>query len=300
MFKIIIFIFFLFFSIASAEDLFKGVDIDYYTVYLVRLNNGDIMSGRIEEVGMDKNNAKFIKIKSMIGTPKIYENEVAEIIPEADKNRHRHRHFIMPSGFGVEDNHFLSNYEVAMFYLGFGITEYFSVTLGRTFVPTVLDEHQVTFVNAKATVLDINWDSIPGGLKLAIGGNLGFANHNNRLSHLYTSFTFYGDKTDLTGMVYTKIGSDDVYRFRINQNIYDFIYENGTFGIGLGLTTKISSDHNMFLVGELWNYDIHKLTNTAVLGAFRVANTTFSADFGFVFMTVPYLIPVVNFAWTPF
>lgn len=269
-------------------------------IYIIKLINGDVISGKIIEISKDEEGKLFLKINTLVGTTKIYENEIADIFKEVEKNRNRHKHFIMPSSFPIENNHFISNYALAAFYIGFGITEYFSLTAGRTFVPTVRSEHQISALNLKITPYSVNWDEMPGGMKIGLGANIGFANNNNQISHIYGNFTFFGDKTDITGLVYSKVGSEDYYEFRINENKYDFIFENGSFGIGVGITTELSKHHDLYLVGELWNTNITKKTNTALLGAIRIANQNISADFGFVFMTVPYFFPIMSFTWTPF
>jgi len=274
--------------------------IDFGEVYIIKLINGDLISGKIIEISKDESGKLFLKINTLIGTTKIYENEIADIYKEVEKNRNRHKHFIMPSSFPIENNHFISNYALASFYLGFGITEYFSLTAGRTFVPTIRSEHQLSVLNLKITPYSVDWDEIPGGMKIGLGANIGFANNDNQISHMYGNFTFFGDKTDITGLVYSKIGSEDYYEFRINENKYDLIFENGSFGIGVGITTELSKNHDLYLIGELWNTNITKKTNTALLGAIRIANQNISADFGFVFMTVPYFVPVMSFTWTPF
>ena len=154
-------------------------------------------------------------------------------------------------------------------------------------------------LNAKLTLVNIEWDNMPGGMKMALGGNLTFINDKNRLSHLYGVVTFYGDRTDISATVYTKTGAEDYYQPRFNNELVDINYENGAFGVALGITTKITARHGFYFLGELWNNNIAKMTNTALLGGLRVCNSNFSADFGILFFTVPYIIPVVNFVWTP-
>ncbi|HRP02613.1 MAG TPA: hypothetical protein PLE30_08205 [Candidatus Kapabacteria bacterium] len=283
-----------------SKDIFKKTKLIPYEVYVVRLNNGDILSGKVLELDRDKNNKLYIKLANILGNPIIYEDDIIEIYPEASKNRHRHRHFIMPSAFEIGNDHFISNYMLGFFYAGFGISDFISITAGRTFIPIIEAQYQATLANIKFTIIDEKWDSMKGGLKVSLGGNLAFLNNKNNLNHIYTNFTFYGEKTDITGLIFAKTGNEDIYDFRLNDNLYNFIYEDGAFGLGLGITTKISTNHNLFFVGELWNTNITKRTNTALLGAIRLTNTSFSADFGFVFMTVPYFFPIINFAWTPF
>eukprot|EP00825_Cyclidium_porcatum_P048823 TRINITY_DN8308_c0_g1_i4.p2 TRINITY_DN8308_c0_g1~~TRINITY_DN8308_c0_g1_i4.p2 ORF type:complete len:108 (+),score=33.52 TRINITY_DN8308_c0_g1_i4:3-326(+) len=44
-----------------------------------------------------------------------------------------------------------------------------------------------------------------------------------------------------------------------------------------------------FFLGELWNNNIAKMTNTALLGGLRVCNSNFSADFGILSVSYTHL-----------
>jgi hypothetical protein len=278
---------------------FKGVWVDFSAIYVVRLNNGDILTGKVLKIDSSSEKGVFMKFETMLGNPLIYQNEVVDFYLKDNSNRQRHRTFIMPTAFPIGDDLFISNYELAFFYAGFGVYDILSVTGGRSAIPTLLPGQQISVINAKLTLINIEWDNIPGGMKMALGGNLTFINDKNRLSHIYGNVTFYGDRTDITANIYTKTGAEDYYQPRFNNELIDMTYENGAFGIGLGITTKISERHGFYFLGELWNNNIAKMTSTALLGGLRVCNSNFSADFGLLFFTVPYIFPVVNFVWTP-
>lgn len=282
---------------ADIIDTFTGND---ETQYVIRLKNGDLITGYLVEVSNDTTNGGSIKFRTQIGTTTIYLSEMVEVQIKDDLNRHSHRAFIMPTAEPIGKNHFISNYMIALFYAGFGIYDYVSITAGHSVIPTVLQQDQISILNVKATLYTMEWESMKGGMSIALGGNLAFINDKNRLSHIYSNVTFRGDRTDITGMFYVKTGDADFYDFRFSDRLYNAIYTNNSFGIGVSMTTKFTERNDLYFVGEIWNTDIQQVTNTAILGGLRLQNSSFSADFGFIFFTAPAIIPVFNFAWTPF
>ncbi len=268
--------------------------------YVVRLKNGDILTGKIVEILDESDNGGGIKLQTFLGAPVIYYKEIAEIYPKILSDRTKNRIFIMPTGDAIGRDHFIANYELALFYAGFGIMDILSVTVGRSFIPTVMNHDQISLINAKATIFRMFWENTPGGMAIALGGNLMFINNKNNISHLYTSVNFTGERTDINGIVFLKTGNQDFYTARFGRELYDFIYENGSFGVGVGIKTKFSERHGLYFVGELWNINVAKVTNTAIMLGLRLQNSRFSGDFGFAFFTVPYIFPVASFSWTPF
>jgi hypothetical protein len=82
--------------------------------------------------------------------------------------------------------------------------------------------------------------------------------------------------------------------------MYPFVYEDGSFGLALGVDTHLSAWKDVRIIGELWNSNISKPTDTGVLLGVRLGNTKFSADFGLALFTSPFLLPFTSFSWTPF
>ncbi len=284
----------------SIEINLDELKIDNETVYMVRLKNGDILTGLLVDIINDEKKGNALKLQTMIGNPIIYLNEISYFEEKSSYNRNKHRAFILPTAEPIGDDHFVGNYELLFFYAGFGIMDYFSVTAGRSAIPGAMSGEQVSVLNLKGTVLNMDWDNYPGGMTVGLGANIAFINDRNRIVNYFTNFTFHIDRTYLTAAIYTKQGGDDFYTAYFQNEKIDFMYQNGAFGLALGLTTKFSERHDLYFVGELWNSDFTKLTNTGILGALRIANSTFSADFGMIFFTQPMILPVVNFVWTPF
>lgn len=275
----------------------KGVE-DVKVV--IRFKNGDILTGFITRYIQDEENGEGFKFKTSLGTTTIYNKEIVEIREFYSNYRHSHRVFLMPTAEPIENNHFIGNFELGFFYAGIGITKYFSLTAGRSIIPGISNKHQISTLNTKVTFLQIPWQNYPGKLSIAAGGNIAFINHNNRIENYYAVSTLHFDRTRFTTTVFTKNGPRDFYELRFQNNLYDMIYENGAFGIGLGLDTKISKWHDIRFIGEIWNNNVLKRSNSGVLLGVRLANTELSSDFGIAFFTQPFLVPFLSFTWTPF
>lgn len=271
---------------------------DYECV--IRLVNGDIITGVITDVFSSENEGAGIKILTELGKATIYLNQIADIRIKDDYYRHNHRVFLLPTANPIKNNHFIGSFELLFLYFGAGISDIFSITAGRTIIPQVTSSQQISIINAKFTFLSMEFDSVARMVNLAVGGNLGFANHNNRFQHLYVVSTVRLYKTELTGSVYYKIGSDDFNFISYGNNLLELKYPNGSFGLGLGLDTEIPRMKGFHFIGELWNIDVERPTNTALVLGLRLCNTKVSADFGFALFTQPYIFPFVSFVWTPF
>lgn len=267
---------------------------------VIRLKNGDIITGVITEVFTSENEGTGIKILTELGKATIYNNQIADIRFKDEFYRHNHRIFLLPTANPIKNNHFVGSFELLFLYFGAGISDFFSITAGRTIVPQVSSSQQISLINAKFTFFTMEFDSIARMVSLAIGGNLGFANHNNRFQHLYLVSTVKLFKTELTGTVIYKVGSDDFNFINYGNNIQELKYPNGSFGIGLGIDTEIPKTKGLHFIGELWNIDVERPTNTAIMLGLRLCNTSVSADFGLALFTQPYIFPFVSFVWTPF
>ncbi len=289
-------------NIAYADEgIFNNLRADGETEYLIRLKNGDEISGTITEHISDPDDGEGIKFRTEIGTAVIYESQVLEIIPIGEYYRHKHRIFLQPTADPISNDHFIGAFELMLFYMGFGISDYVSVTAGHSFIPSLPSRDQVSLIDIKATLVNMKLRSLGNELSLAVGGNLAFVNHNNRFTHLYGVGTFKFSKTSLNAMIFSKIGGKEIYDLMFGENYRDsFLYSSGSTGLGLGVDTKFSSTHNIHFIGELWNSDFTRPSNTAILLGFRIANTSVAADFGLAFFTQPFIVPFGSFVWTPF
>ncbi|TAL70442.1 MAG: hypothetical protein EPN82_02190 [Bacteroidetes bacterium] len=284
----------------SENDILKGILPNRDQEYILRLNNGDIISGFVIEMVNDPEDGEGIKLKTVVGNAIIFANQIVEITAKEEHYRHGHSVYLLPSAEPISNNHFIGMYELMFLYAGVGIGDIVSITAGHSFLPGISSNQQISVMNVKLSLLSLEFEDVARKMTLAIGGNLAFVNSYNRFIHLYGVGTVELSRTKLTASVFAKTGSKDVYDLYFGSNRINLIYEDGSFGIALGLDTKLTKRHDFHLIGELWNSNVAKPINTAVLLGFRLCNSSFSSDFGITFVTVPYMIPFVSFKWTPF
>ncbi len=268
--------------------------------FVFRLNNGDLVTGIVIESINDPTEGEGIRLKTELGRAVIFANQIADFYLKDKRYRHNHRIYLQPTAEPISNNYFIGAFQLLFVYAGGGIADIVSLTLGRSLIPSIPANDQLSLINAKATVFTERFENIEGSFSFAIGANLGFANHNNRLIHYYTVASFKGERTLFNGTLFYKSGTGNSYGVYFGHNKFDMTYQDGSLGIGLGLDTKFSKWHELHFIGELWNTNVSKPPHTAVLLGFRLANTTFSADFGLSFFTVPYVAPFVSFTYTPF
>ncbi len=279
---------------------------DGKTEYSVRLTNGDILTGTISSIIKRTKGSKEpedgIILQTRMGDLTMYESEIAEIVRRSKLYRHNHRLYIMPTAEPIGTNHFVGLWELLALYGGVGIGDVVSITAGRTVIPTVAASEQGSVVNIKATMYSVELDDAGNRGTFALGGNLTWANAANQIWNLYGAATFTGSRSSITALVFAKIGEPSVYHVTARDWVNSlFRYDSGSIGIGVGLDTRFSDRSDLHFIGELWNANIAKLSNTAVLLGLRLANTSVSADFGIVVVAAqPAFFPVVSFAWTPF
>ena len=292
-------IIFLFLSI-SFSLIAEEIDLKYGKIYVFKLKNGDLVTGLVNNEVEIKDFGKGISVETQLGEAVIFYDQIEEYRLEEEHYRHAHRVYFMPTAVPIGDNHFIGNFELLFLYGGFGIMDKISVTAGRSIIPTIASEEQITDMNVKFTVLEEKYDDFDGKLHLALGGNLAFVNHDNRFIHAYGVATFQKRRSRLSLNVFTKLGSEDVYRPNFKDNFFDINYGNEAVGLAIGLDTKFTHWHDVHFIGELWNANVAKPQDTGVLLGFRLANTKFSADFGLAFFTTPVVAPFFSFVWTPF
>jgi hypothetical protein len=293
-------IFFLKTQISQAQYVeFDELQESEVTEYILRLTNGDILTGKIVEITEDEGEP-FLKLKSSIGTATIYQNQIVEIRLKEEYYRHNHRVFIMPTAEPIGDNHFVGLFELFFGYAGVGIYDFASITAGRTLVPGIPANDQLTLYNAKATVYEIPRNNAFGSLHFALGVNVATIG-KEMLSNVYGVATLAGERTHLTGMLFFKSSGSDIFDINLgNYGVATARYATGSVGIGLGWDTKFSTRYDTHVFSELWNSDVTRPTNTAFLVGIRQTNSDVSMDFGLAFFTQPAVAPFVSFTWTPF
>ena len=249
----------------AISQLIDKNNVKYDKEYVIRLKNGDIFSGFIVELVNDEEEGEGIKFKTALGKTTIYFFQIAEINLKEEFYKHTHRVFLLPTAEPISNNHFIGNFELLLFYGGFGISDIVSVTAGTTVVPTLNRDEQFSTLNLKFTVYNERFEDMEGKASIALGGNLAFINHNNNFQHLYAVASFTGPKSIITGGFFYKLGTQNNYELKFGREFLNANYFNGSFGVGLGLDTKFASSNDLHFIGELWNSDLAAPTNTAVL-----------------------------------
>ena len=284
-----------------------------------RLTNGDALTGKVLEVisraqlrkelgreGAEGDSQKAgvgeaVRLETSLGVVTILAEELVEITPLERWYRHNHRMYIMPSAEPIGGNAFIGLWELLFAYAGVGISDYVSITAGRSLIPFIFPHEQATLVNLKITPFRAVIDESGSQLFTCIGGNLALLNDANPFAHVFAGATFKGSRTSFTGHLFYKVNEPGLYEIRAgNQPAFAAAYSRGTIGLGLGLDSRFSDRHDVRFIGELWNADVLRPSNSALLLGLRLCNTALSMDFGVALVTQPLAIPFVSFAWTPF
>jgi hypothetical protein len=284
--------------IEEVEDVIRD---DPDRIWLVRLLNGDILTGPLLAVERDDRGVA-VRLGAAIGRAKIYLAEMVSIETQDNAYRHRHRTFIMPTAEPIDDDHFLGLWEIAFLYGGVGIADVVSVTAGRTFVPGISAAEQASHVNVKATVYSAPNGIVESGKQFyAVGTTATWLGANNVLGHAYVVATFTGPRTQVSTMFFSKIYGEDFYTITGGTlfNPFNLTYPTGTMGVGLSLDSRLPTFHDVRIVGELWNNDLTRPSNTALYLGVRTATGAVAMDFGLTLFSAPAVVPFVAFAWTP-
>ncbi len=287
--------------------LFDNLDRSSETEYLVRLTNGELLTGTIVDIVDDANEGKAIKLKTAIGVAKIFEIQVLEITNVDDAYRQSNRVYFLPTAEPIGNNHYVGNQELFVWTAGIGFWDYVSVNMMRSTLPWIGSQYQFSHLNVKASIYRQEYETMKGHMNLALGGTLSWLNSANRFSDVYLTATYTRVRSRLTGMIFMNMSGGNrndgldgfqVFAGNLGQTIIN--YPAGAVGFALGLDTRFPGYQDFHVLAELWNGNLASAYNTAFLLGLRVANSSVSMDFGMVAFTTPIVIPVCAFTWTPF
>lgn len=287
---------------SQIKSVLDEIEIDDNIIYYVRLTSGDILTGPIKEISTDSTGAS-IRIGSQIGRARIFIREIKYIGTYDAAYRHKHRTFIMPTAAPIGNDHFIGLWELGFVYAGVGISDFASITAGRSFIPSVPGDQQISIVNIKATVHDAPNGLLEQGRQYyAVGFNGTWLNAVNFIGHLYGVATFTGRRTSVSTMLFAKVTGQDAYTISAGTlfNQFRMTYANGSVGVGLSLDSRMDNHHDMHFLAEVWNADLTRPAGTALFVGVRINNTNVTSDFGITVASGPLVIPSVSFAWTPF
>jgi hypothetical protein len=296
----VVFLVFASFTVKAIDSFPQEIKPSINKEYVVSLFSGDVLYGYVVEFTEDTLDGEGIRFRTEIGTATIFADQIKEIIPENEYYKHMHRIFLQPTAEPIGSNAFIGAFELVFLYMGFGISDFLSITAGRSILPIAPSSHQISEFNAKVSFYSEEFQDFVHKVSFAAGFNLAFANHNNRFTHYYITASALFPKTIITGSVFLKTGSGDAYRFRFDNEAADFFYEDGSVGVGFGFDTRLSERSGLHAIGEIWNSNVLIPTNSGALLGLRLAGRSFAADFGFAFTTNPFFVPFTSFVWTPF
>lgn len=287
-------------SSASAADKLQGLVIGSQ-LYYIRFVSGDVVSGTVLEYVHSDEFGEGIRFATELGTARVFESQVLEILPDYEFYKHSHRVFLLPTAEPIGSNHFIGSFELLFLYGGFGVGDVLSVTAGRSIVPSLRSSEQINELNAKLTFLSVSTeDSTNNRIVMAAGANYATLNDDNKLLYFYGVATAKLSKTNFSALVFYNASPNPITSIRFGENLYNMNYANRGFGIGLGLDTKLAGRNDVRVIGEIWNSDITRAYHTLALLGIRLFGTQFSADFGLAFSTYPFAAPFASFVWTPF
>lgn len=293
--------------------------------YSIILNNGDIISGNITEcvtntnsdinqnTNIHKNNQNidikneypYIVIKAFDNEVNVvlYEDEIADIIEKIHDLHQNHSLYIMPTANPIKNNCFIGNYEIALFYGGFGLTDWISITAGHSIIPSTNANEQISVVNAKFSFPNIVKED-SSNIAIAVGTNIGWINLSNKMFHLFAIGTYNSSSLNNSNFsfgVFYKLGYQDYpSTVRLAGRTFTFNYPDGSIGLCAGFEKRFAARKELSLLLEIWNSDITRPTNTGILTGLRLSHRNFYTDFGFAVFTQPFVAPFFSFVWMPF
>ncbi|HLP28788.1 MAG TPA: hypothetical protein VK147_09115 [Candidatus Didemnitutus sp.] len=284
-----------------SDDALEQYEFDTELDYYVRLVNGDVVSGPVSETASDSVGA-YIRIKTPFGRAKIYAAEISWIGLLEESYRARNRGLILPTAEAIKSDHYIALVEGVMPTLGVGIANFMSITGGRTVVPGIGWQNQFSTVNIKGTVYEGKNGLVEGGKQIyAFGVNGSWINDVNFMGHIYGVATFTGKRTRISTMIHAKVAGKESYVVS-GGTLFDpftFPYANGTIGVAFMMDVRFPEMHDLHFLGELWNADLTRPSQSALFLGLRQCNTAMTFDFGLTLLPGPNVAPALAVSWTP-
>ena len=290
-------------TVLSADDKFplENFDPDPELIYYVRTINGDVLSGLTTQVKED-GKGNYIELTTINGRIRIYEENIAWIGLYIDSYRADSRGLLIPNAEPIGNDSYIGITEAVMPTVGIGYTPYLNIVAGRTIIPGIGAGNQFSLVNIKSTLYEAENGLVEGGKQFyAVGFNASWVGDVNFIGHVYGAATFTGKRTRVTTLVHWKAVGKDVYTVSTGSlaSPFQFPYINGTLGVGLMMDIRFPELHDVHLLGELWGADISRPSQSGLFVGLRQTNNQLTYDFGLGLLPRGVLVPIVNFAWTP-
>lgn len=265
---------------------------------LVRLTTGDQLRG-ILVARLQRDTVDAIKLQTEIGIATIDLAQIVEMRLLDEAYRHAWRLLLMPTAEPIRTNHSIFSLELMTVGAAVGIGDVGSVLLVRSIIPGLPSHHQLSVINAKATLLQADYQQLDGYVTLAVGGNLAWVNASNRLQHLWAAGTFTRIRSRLTLMTFYNLSDRDVYDVYAGTfGSAVMRYARNAVGFGIGLDVQMPARDDLHVLAELWNSDLARPYQTMVAIGVRLANTALALDAGFA-VSSQIILPLVALSWTP-
>jgi hypothetical protein len=287
--------------IAQSNEPLLDFDPDPELVYYVRTTSGDVLSGLTTQVKED-GSGHYIELTTQNGRLKIYENNIAWIGLYIDSYRADSRGLLVPNAEPIGNDSYIGVTEAVMPTVAVGYTPYLNVVAGRTIIPGIGSGNQFSLVNIKSTLYEAENGLVEGGKQFyALGFNASWVGDVNFIGHVYGAATFTGKRTRVTTMVHWKAVGKEVYTVSTGglANTFQFPYVNGTLGVALMMDIRFPELHDVHVLAELWGADIARPSQSGLFVGLRQTNNQLTYDFGLGLLPRGVLVPIVNFAWTP-
>ncbi|GIV49594.1 MAG: hypothetical protein KatS3mg038_0115 [Candidatus Kapaibacterium sp.] len=264
----------------------------------VRLTTGDKISGLLlGRVQRDTTDA--IRVRTEIGTATIDLGQIAELRLLEDLYRHAWRLLLMPTAEPIGANSSAVSLELMTIGAAIGIGDVGSLLVLRSIVPGIPSSHQLSVINAKATLLRAEYQQLDGYLSVAAGGNLAWVNSPNQLQHLWVAATFTRVRSRLTLMTFYNLSNRDVYEVAAGTfGSVAMRYARNAIGFGVGLDVQMPARDDLHVLAELWNSDLARPYQSMVVVGVRLANTALALDAGLA-ITSQVMLPLAAVSWTP-
>lgn len=289
-------------EIGIGDRVLDAMEYDTDAEYYVRLVNGDVVTGQILEISSDSTGT-FLRLAASFGRARLYAREISWIGPREASYRARSRGILLPTAQPIGNDHYLALVEAVMPTIGVGIGSVLSITAGRTVVPGIGWSNQFSTVNIKGTLYEGPNGLVEQGKQVyALGVNGAWINDVNFIGHVYGVATYTGKRTSVSTLVHAKVSGKDDYTVS-GGNLFSpfrFPYANGTIGLAFMMDVRFPELHDLHFIGELWNADILRPSNSALFLGVRQGNTALTFDFGVAVLPGPNVAPALVVQWTPF
>lgn len=268
--------------------------------YTVELTNGDVLTGEYLDDVHSQEDGDGIKLATEIGNASIFNWQIARIYFSANDYRYDSKMLVLPTAYPIGRNHYLALVEGVMPEAGVGIGNWISLRGGCSILPVKRITGQFAYVNAKCTIFNGIIDSSLGNFALAPGLNFATLGGGNNFWHAFVSASLDFGTTIISANIFYKMSGGDLYSYRFQDNLWNFGYSDGAFGLSFGIDKKLNA-RGLDFFAEVVNGDVNEYKKSAADVGIRFSNSKFGADLGIGFaLGGSFPVPIMQFHWTPF